>query len=58
MEYPDIDKMAKELKENGWFRHSIGVYIAPWGGRYLGPFQAWKAMKGILRKEGIFGEHA
>lgn len=52
---PTNDEMAAELETAGWTRVGIGRYRAPNGALYLGPFQAWKAMNGILLREGIFG---
>ena len=55
-EYPDNDRMAKELRASGWTQERIGLWRSPGGALYLGPFQAWKAMNGILMKEGPFGD--
>lgn len=53
---PTNDEMAAELEAAGWTRAGIGRYRAPNGALYIGPFQAWKAMNGILLHEGVFGE--
>lgn len=54
--YPSNDAMEDDLVANGWTREGIGRWRAPNGALYLGPFQAWKAMNGILLHEGVFGE--
>ena len=55
-EYPTSEQMAEELMLNGWEQKRRGLWVAPNGAYYLGPFQAWKAMKGILLREGPFGD--
>ena len=55
-DYPSNEQMALDLEAKGWKRHGIGRWMTPGGALYLGPFQAWKAMNGILLKEGIFGD--
>lgn len=57
MNYPSNEEMAEQLVSCGWIKVGIGRWQAPNGALYLGPFQAWKAMNGILQHEGIFGDH-
>lgn len=55
-QYPSNEKMAEELESNGWSQKRRGIWLSPGGAIYLGPFQAWKAMNGILMREGPFGD--
>lgn len=55
--YPSNDAMGRDLVAGGWTRAGIGRWRAPNGALYLGPFQAWKAMNGILLHEGVWGDH-
>jgi len=54
--YPPSEQMAEELLASGWTQEHIGRWKAPNGALYLGPFQAWKAMNGLLLREGVFGD--
>lgn len=53
---PPIDEQAQQLEAAGWKQKGVGRWMAPNGALYLGPFQAWKAMNGILLHEGVFGD--
>ena len=53
---PTSEQMTHELVAGGWRQKRIGLWISPGGALYLGPYQAWRAMNGILLREGIFGD--
>lgn len=55
-QYPSNEEMATALIAGGWTRERMGHWKAPNGALYIGPFQAWKAMNGILLREGRFGD--
>lgn len=55
-QYPSNEEMLQALLASGWTQERIGQWKAPNGALYHGPFQAWKAMNGILQSEGIFGD--
>ena len=44
----DTEQMRRELLEAGWIAERHWRWRAPDGGLYLGPYGAWKAMKGFL----------
>lgn len=45
----DIEKWLRELREAGWQYVRNGIYQAPCGCVYLGPYRAWTVM--LARKE-------
>lgn len=44
----DVDRWIRELREAGWepYRGSQTRWQAPNGALYLGPYGAWKVMRG------------
>lgn len=41
----EYDKWHDELKAAGWTKKSTGLWQAPDGRLYLGPYRAWEVMR-------------
>jgi hypothetical protein len=44
-----IETMKQELIQAGWTAKTPTIWKAPDGRLYLGPFQAWRFMKGLAK---------
>ncbi len=45
--YQNLELWLRELKEAGWQRVKLTVFMSPDGTLYRGPFGAWKAMRAM-----------
>lgn len=44
---PTIDQMKQELLAAGWKAKTPVIWKSPHGALFLGPYGAWKVLKGI-----------
>ena len=46
-EKDQVEIWEAELRKAGWARYRMGIWKAPNGALFLGPYQAWRMMKSV-----------